>query len=312
MSASQFAKTQEDLAAWTKTNKNPLTFLPHVLQDAKAAAERPVISYVSNFVRGRATPSSGIQPLDKILWSDAIETVPAGEKSVDLILHSPGGSPHGADAIVSLLRGRFTNLRVIVPSQAMSAATMMAMAADEIWMDARSELGPIDPQMLTPSGYRSAQSILDGWAAFRGDEDRKNIAAWLAMSRGWDLAFFEVCKAQMSFSQALVAKWIAEFMLNGQENAESKAKTIAGALGDAKTHHTHGRALHRNDLESLGITVRDLNDWPTMQHASWRLYCAHEHLFNNTFAIPTGGKATIGKILMTSEGYMNVAMDAAA
>ena len=51
---------------------------------------------------------------------------------LDLILHSPGGSPEAAEAIVSYLRSRFSHIRVIVPQLAMSAATMIACAADEI------------------------------------------------------------------------------------------------------------------------------------------------------------------------------------
>lgn len=52
--------------------------------------------------------------------------------TLDLILHSPGGSPEAAEAIVSYLRSRFSYIRVIVPQLAMSAATMIACAADEI------------------------------------------------------------------------------------------------------------------------------------------------------------------------------------
>ncbi len=53
-------------------------------------------------------------------------------ETLDLILHSPGGSPEAAEAIVSYLRSRFSSIRVIVPQLAMSAATMIACAADQI------------------------------------------------------------------------------------------------------------------------------------------------------------------------------------
>lgn len=51
---------------------------------------------------------------------------------LDLILHSPGGSLEAAEAIVHYLRSKFRNIRVVVPQMAMSAATMLACAADEI------------------------------------------------------------------------------------------------------------------------------------------------------------------------------------
>jgi ClpP class serine protease len=52
--------------------------------------------------------------------------------SLDLILHSPGGSSEAAEQIVNYLRDKFKSIRVIVPLQAMSAATMIACSADEI------------------------------------------------------------------------------------------------------------------------------------------------------------------------------------
>lgn len=87
------------------------------------------------------------------------------ERELDLILHSPGGSAEAAESIVEYLRTRFDHIRVIVPIAAMSAATMVALGADEIVMGSHSQLGPIDPQftIFTPEGPRSspAQAIKD-------------------------------------------------------------------------------------------------------------------------------------------------------
>jgi ClpP class serine protease len=67
---------------------------------------------------------------------------------LDLILHSPGGSLEAADQIVQYLRAKYKNIRAIVPQNAMSAATMIACACDEIVLGKHSAIGPIDPQML--------------------------------------------------------------------------------------------------------------------------------------------------------------------
>lgn len=47
---------------------------------------------------------------------------------LDLIIHSPGGSPTATEAIVIYLRTKFKNIRVIIPHAAMSAATMLAFS----------------------------------------------------------------------------------------------------------------------------------------------------------------------------------------
>ena len=111
------------------------------------------------------------------------------DTSLDLILHSPGGSPEAAEGIVSYLRSRFENIRVIVPELAMSAATMISCAANEIMMGKHSFLGPIDPQLLvstvsTPLGRRSvpAQAVLDQLdRAQRECTDPAKLSAWLPM-----------------------------------------------------------------------------------------------------------------------------------
>src|SRR5215471_13862037 len=66
-------------------------------------------------------------------------------EELDLMLHSPGGSPEAAEAFVSYLRSKFSHIRIIVPHLAMSAATMIACSANSIVMGKHSFLGPIDP-----------------------------------------------------------------------------------------------------------------------------------------------------------------------
>ena len=63
---------------------------------------------------------------------------------LDLILHSPGGSPEAAEAIVSYLRSRFSHIRVIVPQLAMSAATMIVAPRMRLFSESiRSSVPPI-------------------------------------------------------------------------------------------------------------------------------------------------------------------------
>ena len=84
-------------------------------------------------------------------------------RELDLILHSPGGSMEAADQIVQYLRNKYDHIRAIVPQNAMSAATMIACACDEIIMGKHSAIGPIDPQVTFPTMTGSftapAQSI---------------------------------------------------------------------------------------------------------------------------------------------------------
>ncbi len=81
-------------------------------------------------------------------------TVISGMKGddLDIILHSPGGSPTATEALVDYLRSKFNHIRIIIPQAAMSAGTMLACSADEIIMGKHSSLGPTDPQMIVQVG----------------------------------------------------------------------------------------------------------------------------------------------------------------
>ena len=91
------------------------------------------------------------------MFSDLINGF--NSKKVDVFIHSPRGSAEATKSLVSLLRENFNHIRFIVPNMAKSAATMMVLSGNEILMDDRSELGPIDPQIQINGIFVPAQTI---------------------------------------------------------------------------------------------------------------------------------------------------------
>jgi ClpP class serine protease len=75
---------------------------------------------------------------------------------IDLILHTPGGLVLATEQIARALIRHPAKVTVFVPHYAMSGGTMLALAADEIVMDANAVLGPVDPQL----GNFPAASVL--------------------------------------------------------------------------------------------------------------------------------------------------------
>jgi ClpP class serine protease len=78
------------------------------------------------------------------------------EQPIDLILHTPGGLVLASEQIAQALLRHKGKVTVMVPHYAMSGGTLIALAADEIIMDANAVLGPVDPQI----GEYPAASIL--------------------------------------------------------------------------------------------------------------------------------------------------------
>src|SRR5207237_4413157 len=83
------------------------------------------------------------------------ETPP--KKSIDIVLHTPGGLVLAASQIARALADHDGRVVAVVPHYAMSGGTLIALAADEIVIDRHAALGPVDPQL----GQYPAASLVE-------------------------------------------------------------------------------------------------------------------------------------------------------
>ena len=209
------------------------------------------------------------------------------EREVDLILHSPGGSAEAAESIVEYLRQRFEHIRVIVPVSAMSAATMIALSADEIVMGQHSQLGPIDPQFIisTPEGPRSApaQAILNQFERAK-QECRKpeNLAAWMPILRTYAPGLLTQCEDSKELASDMVAGWLERYMHKKNDQTASK---IAKWFADYESFRSHGRRVGREKARSVGVTISDLEDNGQVQDAVLSIHHATMHTFSATAVV---------------------------
>ncbi len=82
-------------------------------------------------------------------------------QNIDLFLYSAGGDTMVPWRLVSMIREYCDKFSVLVPYKAHSAATMIALGADEIVMSDLSELSPIDPStvnVFNPADPANAQN----------------------------------------------------------------------------------------------------------------------------------------------------------
>lgn len=73
---------------------------------------------------------------------------------IELVLESPGGNIESAAKIVNILRAYSEKYTVIVPYNAKSAASYIAVCANEFILCKAGEIGPIDPQVIHPADAR--------------------------------------------------------------------------------------------------------------------------------------------------------------
>ena len=70
------------------------------------------------------------------------------DEDLHLMLDTPGGDGEAAVRMCRSVQARCGELTVIVPNQAKSAGTLLAMGAHSILMGPTSDLGPVDPSCM--------------------------------------------------------------------------------------------------------------------------------------------------------------------
>ena len=207
--------------------------------------------------------------------------------NLDVIIHSPGGSAEAAESIVAYLRKRFDHIRAIVPLAAMSAATMVALSANEIVMGKHSQLGPIDPQFVitTPEGPRSApaKAILKQFDRAK-DECRTpgNIAAWMPILRGYLPGLLTQCEDSQQLAERLVSQWLEGHMFSGEGDAGARARKIASYFADYDAFLSHARPIDLEQAGELGLRVTELESDEDLQDAVLSVHHATMHTFAST------------------------------
>jgi hypothetical protein len=183
---------------------------------------RPLIIYATDFTNlGKIQAAGGevtIDARDKISFEEVIRRVDG--PNLDILIQSPGGYPEAAESIIELLRQKYSNIRFIVPDQAKSAATMMCCAADQVILDHKSELGPIDPQMILVRGD-GKQITAPAQAVTSQFEDAKTslaehpefLPAWLPLLQSMAPSLLKQCEQADQLAVQLVKSWLKRFML---------------------------------------------------------------------------------------------------
>lgn len=244
---------------------------------------RPVFLYATAWLDGGAPAELTSISLEDI---HGLMEVSRGVDSptLDVILHSPGGQAEATASIVRYLRSRFEDIRVFVPLAAMSAATMWALSADRIVMGKHSQLGPIDPQLLTPQGAIPARAVLDQFEKARAEvaENPASVGAYLPMLQQYGPALLEMCENAEALAESLVGEWLEDYMLAGTDAAAERAGEIAHWFNNHQVHRSHGLGISRDQAREQGVTVDDLEDDPEMQDLVLSIYHLTSILFGRS------------------------------
>lgn len=242
------------------------------LQEVADISGRDVILYSSGWTELDVnSPQFSVTDTDVQGVMETISDIDADE--LDVIIHSPGGSPEVVEQIVTYLREKFSTLRIIVPQAAMSAATLMCCAADTVLMGHHSALGPTDPQMRLPTktGQRwvPAQTIVDQFEEIEEkNQQGENIAHFTPILSQYDPGLKQQAENAINLTNELAEEWAAQYMFAGETDARVKAQELSGYLSNHTNFMSHGRRIGRSHLEqNTPMKVETLEDHQDLQDA---------------------------------------------
>lgn len=208
-------------------------------------------------------------------------------KKADLLIYSQGGSTDTPWRIVSLVREFAEEFAVLVPYRAMSAATMIALGADEIVMCPKGELGPIDPQLMQiqtgPNGESSQQeiSVEDIMAYVRflkdevglSDQNALGTQATVLTDKLSPQVLGKIYRAHShirSVARKLLEAHSPKFEIDGPS-----IDVIVDTLAE-KTFE-HGHAIGRREARGIGLNV--IKPERETEDLIWNLFEEYESLF---------------------------------
>lgn len=237
---------------------------------------RPLICYVTSSRQGSHGQIASDTVPELLLQ---LQALPAETSELDLLLVSNGGDPTVAWRVVSLIRERTKKFSVLVPQAAYSAATLIALGADEIVMHPHGNLGPTDPQIHAP---RKGQKDSTADSVPFGSED---LAAFLRFAReevglgdqAEMLAVFQrFCddvgpvaigiSARSAQLTVNMGEKLLQLHMPGETN-KPKARAISEKLTRDFFHH--GYPVSRTEAKEIGLKISASDR--SLESLMWRI-----------------------------------------
>lgn len=233
------------------------------LKQLSEYTKRNTIAYYSAFLT-KNTDGIEIADIDMTGLMNAVKGMDCS-LGLDLILHTPGGSPTAAETIVNYLRDKFdNNIRVIVPQLAMSAGTMIACAAKEIIMGRQSSLGPIDPQFNGIPAYNIKTEFEEAKADLA--EHPENAQYWAIKLQQYPAAFMKTAIDAIELSGKLLEEWLGSCMFDADNTGDKKTiLAIVSKLNEHDNSKNHGRHLSLDFCRKIGLKICQMEDEPILQ-----------------------------------------------
>jgi hypothetical protein len=158
-----------------------------LIKEIETLRQSKVICYLTSL-----RPNLGAQMADdavRVFFDHLLYLPTRPVNQLDIFLCSNGGSSVVPWRLISLIREFAKKVGVIIPYRAYSAATMLALGADEIVMHPFAEMGPIDPTVSNDFNPVDAQTHQ------RLGISVEDVKAYVGQGNGWNQTRRRACQS---------------------------------------------------------------------------------------------------------------------
>jgi hypothetical protein len=216
------------------------------------------------------------------------------DQDLHLLLATPGGDGETAVRLARSAQARCKEFTVIVPDQAKSAGTILALGAHHVLMGPTSDLGPIDPQFqIGPAGQSGLVSAKDIIAAVEYAEvsiqaNPETYTLHSALLSDVTALMVQQARSALDRSDDILVEALRSNPARSQEEVESLWTALRDPL--IVNPKSHGAILSEIDADELGLPITMVDPRSDQWQLIWRLWMKYWSSNMRTFEGLTSSK----------------------
>jgi hypothetical protein len=147
-------------------------------------------------------------------------------------------------------------------------------------MGNHSQLGPIDPQLVSGAWQAPARAILRQFEQAKEEcRDPALLGAWIPILQQYGPALIQQCEAAETLAKRLVQEWLEQYMFLQYSDRAERAERTADYFADYETHQSHSLGIDREQAREHGVIVDNLESNQDLQDAVLSVHHATMHTF---------------------------------
>lgn len=287
-----------------------------IIKELENKLDKRVIAY---FASETGTDAASMINDEDVFLFENLLSIENSKKDLILIIHSNGGYALSAERIIEVCKNYCTRRNdgskfiVIVPKKAKSAATIVALAADKVYLRDTAELGPVDPQFIVLDKDGNIQiepaylyidaienifdienrNLLEKFLNKNNDNNkplsRLPAEVKLKLLEQCNYSMYVTAKNELGLSDSIIEK-ISKEKIRQNKNISLGDFNI---FRDPHITKSHGRLINFPDLENNGLQKegvidklenifgKDKNKYQDFDSLLWELYVRKRQLVND-------------------------------